>query len=128
MAAKDNLNPILFNFNVELNPHEPSITVSDKGKWVGSLYWNRDSKLEKWRSGAVDTVDVDPDYQGKGIATAMWQRAQQAHQDEPWHYPEPQHSSFRTPEGDAWARSLHRKGLAGEPPDNRMEWDDENDQ
>lgn len=128
MAASDNLNPVLFGFRVTLKPDrtDPSIEVTDpQGEWVGHLSWESHNDPKNWREGNIADVDVHPNYQGRGIATAMWQRAQQAHRDSPWHYPKPTHSSFRTPEGDAWAYSLHRKGLAPEPPDNRMEWDED---
>ena len=130
MAASDHLNKILFNYQVSLDPDPnwPEINVRDQyGAEVGSLIWTgtAGAKYEDWREGNVDHVEVHPALQRKGIATAMWLRAQQAHRDEPWFYPEPTHSTFRSEDGDAWSHSLHARGLSGEVPDNRMDWDED---
>lgn len=132
MAASEHLNPVLFGFNVEIHPNKstygnPFINVSDpKGGYVAELEWNKDN-------GRVANVDVDYDYQGTGIATAMWQRAQQAHREAPWHYPDIRPSTHRTEEGDHWAHSLHLKGLSEPPPINEYnefidEMSDEDDE
>lgn len=84
--------------------------------WAGTLQWGEKK---------VQEVDVASKYGRQGLATEMWKRAQQAHKDAPYHFPEPRPSNTRTREGDEWAWSLHRKGLSPEPPHN--EWDDDID-
>lgn len=49
---------------------------------------------------AIDRVEVNSDHQRQGLATAMWNWAQENAR------PKPRHSNQRTPQGDAWARSV----------------------
>lgn len=56
------------------------------------------------REGTVSSIDVAPEFQRQGIATAMWNHAKRLSQSNP-SIPTPIHSDFRTPEGDAWAKS-----------------------
>lgn len=88
------------------------LEAHDEHGLVGVMQWTED-KLQE--------VDVDPRRQRQGIATQMWVRAQQAHRDAPYHFPEPKPSDFRTQSGDVWAQSLYRKGLSEEPPYNTMD-------
>lgn len=118
MAARHSLNNIQFRITpYDGYSDEPSPAVHARdvvnNKHVGYLSWNS-------YGGGVSTVDVDPKYRNRGIATHMWELAQQAHKDAPFHYPEIEHSTFRSVEGDAWAHSLWEKGLAGEVPYNDM--------
>lgn len=120
MAAKDNLS----NYQFQLDPRNSedediggtaAIHAKDAttGKYAGSLIWRQ-------HGGGVDHVEVWPEHQNKGIATHMWKLAQQAHKDAPFHYSEIHHSNFRTVDGDAWAHSLWKKGLAERVPYNDM--------
>ena len=59
-------------------------------------------------TGVVNEVYVKEKHQGKGIATGMWQHAQESGLN-------PRHSDTRSESGDAWAQSLYQKGLAPEP-------------
>ncbi len=66
---------------------------------VGSLDWNiaRDD-------GEIVHVEVLPVWQRKGVATRMLRAAEEISRDNGW--PAPGHSTTRTRDGDAWARSL----------------------
>lgn len=68
------------------------ITTYHGDKKVGELNWFG-------TTGMVHHVDVEPDHARHGVATAMWQWGQEM-------TPKPKHSSERTTQGDAWARSV----------------------
>lgn len=119
MTASNNLNNYQFKLD-PLNSEDKDIggtaaihaTDTTTGKYAGSLVWSH--------RGAVQHVEIWPEHQNKGIATHMWKLAQQAHENAPFHYPEIQHSTFRTVDGDAWAHSLWKKGLARRVPYNDL--------
>lgn len=52
------------------------------------------------RNHEIQSVDVDPAHRRKGLASAMWNWAQDNAR------PKPKHSPDRTDDGDAWARSV----------------------
>ena len=52
-------------------------------------------------AGTVTDVDVHPDYQRRGIASAMWEQAK-THADR-FQVPGPYHSELQTDEGQEWA-------------------------
>lgn len=56
-------------------------------------------------TGVINEMAVVPSRQRQGIATAMLGVAQRMSAQTPHLLPEPRHGSFRTPEGDAWAKS-----------------------
>lgn len=138
MAAVDHIHPALrdkvrFILNPRPEPYQgynPTASVearhSDTNELMGHLLWD-ESK--------VNTVDVEfepfetpglpgegeGDIKGRGLGTALWVRAQQAHEDEPHLYPKPLHSSWRTSEGDNWVTSLYQKGLGPKPPRNEID-------
>jgi len=59
-----------------------------------------------WTSDSITHIEVyDPNNTRKGIATAMWEHGHRL-AEENTHIPKPKHSSDRTREGDAWARSV----------------------
>lgn len=64
------------------------------GSEVGRIYWH-DS------NGEIEKLWVDPMHRRKGIATALWEHANGAPG------PTPQHSAWRTDDGDAWAKSFN---------------------
>lgn len=61
---------------------------------IGKLYLVRPNNEER----VVGDIDVHPNFQRRGIATAMWNYAKAQGFN-------PKHSPQRTPEGTAWAKS-----------------------
>lgn len=54
--------------------------------------------------GKIQSISVQPAHQRKGVATNMWNHAQElASQGQ---VPAPKHSKDRSDQGDAWARSV----------------------
>jgi len=53
----------------------------------------------RWNPKEILGVDISPEHRRKGVATEMWNMGQGLR-------PKPKHSSDRTDEGDAWARSV----------------------
>lgn len=58
-----------------------------------------------WTSHSIRNIDVHPDFQRQGIATAMWQKGHELAAENA-RIPQPKHSARRTNEGDAWARAV----------------------
>lgn len=90
--------------------------TSAKGDLAGYIEWDSDELR--------DVMSMD-NYQRKGLATELWKKAQQAHKESPFHYPEPKPSVWRTRSGDQWSQSLHARGLSPTPPPNQMTEEDE---
>lgn len=68
----------------------------DPGRQVGQMGWRP--------NGEISSIDVDPDQRRKGVASGMY-AAGRAYAD--LHgVSEPRHSDDRSPEGDAWAKSV----------------------
>lgn len=77
---------------------------------VGELGLSGGTMLSPSADGMrVMWLDVHPNHRRKGIATGMWNYAKQQGYN-------PVHSSQRTPDGEAWAKSLD-----GPLPENRLE-------
>lgn len=55
--------------------------------------------------GAITNIEVHPDFRRQGVATAMWNYANKVMPQ--FGGPSPQHSEMRTPEGEAWAKSVN---------------------
>lgn len=70
--------------------------VSSGGSWVGDMNWN---------SRHVHGVQVVPEHRRKGVATSLWNEGQRL-ASENAKIPAPKHSTDRTDDGDAWARSV----------------------
>lgn len=68
-------------------------------------------------SGLISDITVDKPYQRRGIASEMFKLATVAHHALPSQYALPKHSQYRSPQGDAWAKTV-----GGHLPEN--EWDD----
>lgn len=68
------------------------ITTYGDGIEVGSMVWHG-------RTHGVISTDVKLNYRRLGIATAMWEWSQEMR-------PKAKHSTDRTDDGDAWARSV----------------------
>ena len=146
MSAFDHIHPALKNkvrlvLTPRTDPHEwpgsdygssASIEArhSDTNELLGHILWDEgkvkmvDVEFEPFKTPGLP-ISVEGDIKGRGIGTALWLRAQKAHEDEPHLYPKPQHSDYRTGEGDDWVTSLYRRGLGPYPPHNKM--DDEED-
>jgi len=63
------------------------------------------SAMMSWNSKGITGIEVPPDHQRKGIASAMWAEGHRLAETERG-IPAPKHSSDRTDAGDAWARSV----------------------
>lgn len=73
-------------------PDIKSIMANVDGQYVGHIFWNTDT-------GEVEDLWVNRDWQRRGIATALWERAKS--QD-----PNIQHSPHQTPAGRSWAQHV----------------------
>jgi len=71
-------------------------THTESGESVGNLFCDH--------SGKVQSIQVEPEHRRKGVATAMWEHAQGL--AEQGKVPKPKHSSDRSDQGDAWAKSV----------------------
>jgi ribosomal protein S18 acetylase RimI-like enzyme len=99
MAAHENLSNLQFNYSRNTRqpwPDEHEITaVADSGQ-VGRLLWNDED-------GEISHLHVGEAARRRGIATSMWDTAHE--EAETRGITPPVHSSSRTVEGDAWAKS-----------------------
>lgn len=59
----------------------------------------------RWSSRGVINIEVDPEHQRQGVATAVWNEAHRL-AEENARIPKPKHSPDRTNAGDAWARAV----------------------
>lgn len=75
----------------------------NKAGHIANLEWDRET-------GTIRNVDVAENHRRQGLATAMFNHAKELHSLNK-NIPIPVHSAARTPEGDAWARSVGGKGL-----------------
>ena len=76
------------------------IAKNSEGTSLGHISWNG-------RSGRVDQVYVPHEYQGLGVATSLWERAQKL--ADMGQAPAPKHSNDRTLAGDEWASKVGGK-------------------
>jgi len=85
---------------------------------VGSLSWDTDYS-DPQRSRTVSDVYVDEHFRGHGVASKMWDMAQQPHPDPRDRRGPLRHSADRTEVGDRWARKV-----GGELPEQTpgVEW------
>ena len=65
---------------------------------IGTLEWDVSS------DGEIVSIEVVNRWRRRGVATRMLRVAERISRDQDW--PEPTHSNTRTPEGEAWVRSL----------------------
>jgi GNAT superfamily N-acetyltransferase len=103
MSAHNNLSKIQFkhtyNNGVWLGTH--TIEAGKNGNY-GHLTWDANT-------GNIEEIFVPEKHQRKGIATAMWNHAQQLSSETG--ITPPVHAPARTPEGDSWAKSVGGPGL-----------------
>ena len=109
MSAQDNLSkgqfPYTYKFRTlpDAANSDPAweVTAHHQGNQVGYLNWSM--------AGHVFDTNVDPEHRRKGVATGMWNHAlaQGGKHDSTLRQPvaNVEHSTHRTPEGDAWAKS-----------------------
>lgn len=98
--------------------HDTSLPDHHNQNLAGYMEWDEDELRD---------VTVLDQYQRRGLATEMWKRANEAHKEAPFHFPEPKPSNFRTQAGDQWAQALHSRGLSPKPPENIMNNEDEDE-
>lgn len=87
-------------FDVHYVGHDPKhelhrVEAKTDGRSVGFLEWNSAPIFR----GAVSHIEVEPEYQRRGIATSMWHAAQRTGVPI-------RHASGRTESGESWVRSL----------------------
>lgn len=71
-----------------IEAHHPEDGRAGRMEWMGRPPY------------AIHNITVEPEHQRRGLATAMWNWAQENAR------PKPRHSEQRTDAGDAWARSV----------------------
>lgn len=102
MAAHEHLSDIQF----VVKHHLASETgLSTSLHRVTAMQGERQVGTMSWRRGKIDNIEVDPEFQRKGIATELWNRG---HQEAAANrsVAKPTHSPDRTDAGDAWAKSV----------------------
>jgi GNAT superfamily N-acetyltransferase len=104
MSADDHLSGIQFGHSENELNHQIWAT-NHRGEEIGHLHWSKEEREaddpEEYTGdpGVISMIEVHPDYRRKGIATAMFNQAQQ-------YRPKPLHSDDRSYEGDQWARKV----------------------
>jgi GNAT superfamily N-acetyltransferase len=101
MSASDNLSGTQFkDYTLKFKPAPEDddmanhrIIAQHKGRRVGKMEWDTGT-------GDIQGIEVHPRHQRKGIATAMWNHAQEVSGNSVGHSP------VRTDEGDKWAQSV----------------------
>lgn len=118
------LNPEQFNLEYKPGDQLPNRTlvggehaivahVPNKNKPVGILAWgNKDAPIEEDEDnpgeptrGGVTWIETHPHYRRAGLATRMWNMANELAQTNP-DIVAPEHSNTRTKSGDAWAKKV----------------------
>jgi GNAT superfamily N-acetyltransferase len=100
MAAEDHLARRQFSKHLRFEMDEGMVNAyHPRARWVGLPGWVGQMDFDP-DTGVVNGIEVDPEHRRKGVATAMWDYAQKHASVKP------RHSPSRTPEGDAWAKSL----------------------
>jgi GNAT superfamily N-acetyltransferase len=99
----------------EVERHTVTTQHTPTGAYAGSMIW---SGYEDTDNGHLQSIEVDPKFRRQGLATKMWNHARELSYKNPnIHFP--QHSAFRTPEGDAWARAVTEDGTKDWLPYNQ---------
>jgi hypothetical protein len=76
------------------------VAKNSDNKVLGKMTWHG-------KTGRVQAIHVDPEYQGLGVATSLWERGNKL--AEMGHAPAPKHSNERTMAGDEWASKVGGK-------------------
>lgn len=74
----------------EMGRESHAIVATHDGDQVGSM---------NWTAKRIEGIDVVPDHQRRGLATAMWEMGQDAR-------PRAKHSAQRTDAGEAWSKAV----------------------
>ena len=100
------LNPKQFQYELSYEPagddagHKITATDKKSGAVAGWLEWGNPSYRNDSSSGRLEHVLVEQPHRGTGLATLMWNHAKTISGA-----PRPEHSEYRTPEGDRWAKT-----------------------
>lgn len=97
MPRRDHLNSTQFKYLFHDDTDEHEIMAFGNDGQRGRLLWSD-------HDGEITHLHVGQNMRRSGIATAMWQTAHDEASDRGITAPE--HSSQRTPEGDAWAQAV----------------------
>jgi GNAT superfamily N-acetyltransferase len=104
MAAHENLSEYQFRYRPVKSEelHEVQAIHKPTGEPIGRMTW--------LNYGPLDEIDVQHEHQRRGVATGMWNHAIRLADSSYYkgvnkRIPMPEHSIFRTPAGDAWAKS-----------------------
>jgi GNAT superfamily N-acetyltransferase len=89
-----------------------NIVAKKEDKPIGAMRWAH--------GRGVDSVDVNPEHQRKGVATAMWNMAIDLKKQDK-SIPTIKHSQDRTYEGEDWAKKVGRYY----PPENILKFEGE---
>lgn len=107
MSASDALSGMQFKYHQGENraytknwTHELH-AVTAEGATVGTLHWGK-------TTGHVRSIDVEPEHRRQGVATQLWSQAHELASQTRGVRP-PRHSTERTNDGDAWARTVSRR-------------------
>lgn len=98
-----------------IDAHQLSVTFkAGNGRRVkgGTMWWHPDD-------GKVINIQVSRKHQGKGIGSALWQRAHEVASQRG--IPAPMHSDVQTPQGKDWAKSVDERGLPSMPGPGQTE-------
>lgn len=100
MSASDHLSKQFKDYVIKFKPAPADddmanhkIIAQHKGRRVGKMEWDTGT-------GDIQNLEVHPRHQRKGIATAMWEHAQEISGNTVGHSP------VRSDDGDAWAKSV----------------------
>jgi hypothetical protein len=104
MAAHENLSEYQFRYRPVKSEelHEVQAIHKPTGEHIGRMTW--------LNYGPLHEIDVNYEHQRRGVATGMWNHAigladSSYNKGVNKRIPMPEHSIFRTPAGDAWAKS-----------------------
>lgn len=97
MSAQNNLSKIQFKHT---EGHDLHFVDAGDDADHGHIAWDK-------RSGRVDQIFVPEHLRRQGIATQLWDTAHSVAEQKGLVHPV--HSDARTPEGDAWAKSVGGK-------------------
>ena len=92
------LSSVQFSASVIDHPRGIHSIKAKKGDTeVGRLYWHQ-------KGGTIEHIEVYPEHQRQGIATAMFNEANRVAKER--NVSAPTHSRKRTEEGEAWAKTV----------------------
>lgn len=103
MAATRHLSPLQFEHEVNARGIHRLDAVDTQGNSMGYMTWHSkpdvDEGYTKYLPNEIGNLQVDPEHQRKGVATALYHEGLKRN-------PQLAHSPYRTDQGDAWARTV----------------------